>query len=228
MSTLFFAIVILGFARSYYLRTPFDFPELAAHLYLHGAVLTAWITLALIQPWLIETRRIELHRRFGVLGVALAFGVVMTGLWTVGLRDVAQIDESPASGAPNILSLAMFLACVVMAVLFRHKSATHKRLMLFASIPILGPALDRVARIPVINELWAQVLSWIPAPTEVAFALLSFLLLQLVVVVNDLVTQKRVHPGTLWGLCGIWIIAPATTYVFVTSGAWVGFVHLIV
>ena len=157
--------------------------------------------------------------------MALATAVVMTGIWTVALRDAATIDEFPTRAAGNIASLLMFSTCLVLGFLFRHKSETHKRLMLLASIPILAPALDRLARIPLINEFWGRILYWFPAPTEVAFAALGFLFLLLTVVANDLVSERRVHPGTLWGLFAILIIAPTATYVFTASGAWVAVVH---
>ena len=225
MSTLFLAVVLVGFSRSLYLRTYFDFPELPVHLYLHGTALTAWFTLAFIQPWLINSRRTRLHRKLGAVGAAFAISVVMTGLWTVALRDAPIIDESPTRGAGNIASLLMFSTCVILGILFRRKSATHKRLMLLASIPILAPALDRVARIPLLNEFFGRILYWFPAPAEAAFGALSFLFLLLTVVANDLVSERRVQSGTLWGLLSILIIAPAATYVFIASGAWVAFVH---
>lgn len=46
MSALFLAVVLVGFSRSLYLRTYFEFPEITLHLYLHGIALTAWFTLA--------------------------------------------------------------------------------------------------------------------------------------------------------------------------------------
>jgi hypothetical protein len=225
MSSMFFAIVLVGFSRSLYLRTYFAFPELPVYLYLHGIALTAWFTLAFIQPWLIKVRRADLHRRLGVFGMALAVSVVMTGLWTLAFRDAVDIDEFPSAAAPNLASLMMFSACVALGVWFRLKSATHKRLMLIASIPLLSPALDRVARIPALNEFWGRLLYWFPAPTEVAFAAMSFLALLLTVVVYDLVSERRVQSGTYWGLFAIFVIAPAATFLFISSGAWVMFVH---
>lgn len=72
MSTLFLALVLIGFARSLYMRSYFDSPELSPHLYLHGIALTAWFVLAFVQPWLIKSGRIELHRRFGLAAAAVA------------------------------------------------------------------------------------------------------------------------------------------------------------
>ena len=225
MSTLFLAVALVGFSRSFYLRTPFQFPELPAHLYVHGTVFTAWFVLAFAQPWLINFRRTSMHRKLGIAGAALAIGVVTTGVWTIVMRDAPVIDEFPIRAAGNIASLVMFSTCVALGIFFRHRSATHKRLMLCASMPALAPALDRLARIPWLNEFFGEHLSWFPAAPEVAFALLSFLFLLSTVVVNDVVTERRIQSGTLWVLFAILIIAPATTFVIVASGAWVAFVH---
>ena len=195
MSALYFAVVLIGFSRSFYLKSYFDFPTLPVHLYLHGFALTSWFALALLQPWLIRNRQAGLHRRLGVIGATLAISVVLTGLWTVALRDAPEIDQYPTRAAGNLASLLMFSSCVSFGLFFRKNPETHKRLMLLGSIPILAPALDRLARIPVMNEFWGKILYWFPAPPEVAFAMLSFLFLLLVVVANDLISQRRIHKG---------------------------------
>ena len=225
MSTLFLAVALVGFSRSFYLRTPFEFPELPVHLYVHGTVLTAWFMLAFAQPWLINFRCTRKHRQLGIAGAALAIGVVITGVWTVVMRDAPVIDEFPIRAAGKIASLIMFSTCVALGIFFRHRSTTHKRLMLCASMPALAPALDRLARIPWLNEFFGKHLYWFPDAPEVAFALLSFLFLLFTVVANDVVTERRVQSGTLWGLFAILIIAPATTFVIIASGAWLAFVH---
>jgi hypothetical protein len=227
MSALFFAVVLIGFSRSFYLKSYFDFPALPIHLYLHGIALTSWFALALVQPWLIRSRRAGLHRKLGVIGAALAVSVVLTGLWTVVMRDAPEIDQYPTRAAGNLASLLMFSSCVSFGLFFRKEAKTHKRLMLLASIPVLAPALDRFARIPAMNEFWGKMLYWFPAPPEIAFATLSFLFLLLVVVANDFISQRRVHKGTLIGLLSIFIVAPAVIVLLISSGFWVRFVHWI-
>ena len=130
-------------------------------------------------------------------------------------------------GAGNIASVFMFASCVSLGVLFRRKAATHKRLMLMASIPVLAPALDRLARIPALNEFSARTLYWLAEPPEVAFALICFLLLLITMVVRDLATERRLHQGTIWGLVAIFVFALVETYAFTASGAWVAFVRMI-
>ena len=225
MSSIFLAVTLIGFARSYYFRSYFDFPELPVHLYVHGAALTAWFVLAFIQPWLIKFRRTDVHRFLGYFGIAIAVLVVASGVWTLFMRDVSEIDEFPTRAAGNLASLLMFSICFTLGIMYRRKSAVHKRLMLIASIPLLAPALDRFARIPVFHDFFGPLLSWFPAPTEIAFATLAFLMLLIIVVINDLISERRVLPGTYWGLSSIFIITPATTFAIIKSGAWVAFVH---
>lgn len=225
MSSIFLAIALIGFARSFYFRTYFGFPELPIHLYLHGAALTAWFVLAFTQPWLIRFRRINAHRQFGYIGILLAVCVVASGIWTVFMRDALEIDEFPDRAAGNIASLLMFSICFTLGLLLRRQSAVHKRLMLLASIPLLAPALDRFSRIPVFHEFFGPLLAWFPAPTEIAFATLAFLMLLLSVVANDLISERRVLPGTYMGLFAILIVTPLATFTISSTGAWVNFVQ---
>jgi len=182
MSALFFAVVLIGFSRSFYLKSYFDFPALPVHLYLHGIALTSWFALVLFQPWLIRNQRAGLHRKLGVIGAALAICVVSTGVWTVVMRDAPEIDQYPTRAAGNLASLLMFSSCVCFGLLFRKESETHKRLMSLAS--------------------------------------LSFLSLLLAVVTNDLLTRRRVNKGTVIGLLSIFIVAPAVTFLLISSGLW--------
>jgi hypothetical protein len=225
MSTLFLGFVLIGFSRSFYLKSYFDFPALPVHLHFHGIALSSWFLLACLQPWLVNTGKVALHRKLGALGIAIAASVIVTGIWTLVLRDAPDIAEQPGAAAGNIASLLMFLYCVSFGVVFRRDSGTHKRLMLLASVPILAPALDRFARIPFMNDFWGNLLYWFPAPTEVAFAAIGFLLLVATVIANDVVSERRLHKGTLIGLVSIFVLAPATTYLIFASGSWVGLVR---
>ncbi len=225
MSSIFLAVALIGFSRSFYLRSYFDFPELPMHLYVHGAALTAWFVLAFIQPWLIKFRLTDAHRKLGYFGIFFAVCVVASGIWTLFMRDALEIDEFPNRAVGNIAALLMFSICFTLGVIFRRQSAVHKRLMLIASIPLLAPALDRLARIPVFYDILGPLLSWFPAPTEIAFATLAFLTMLLSVVINDLISERRLLPGTYWGLGSIFIITPAATYAIISSGAWVTFVR---
>ena len=224
MSLFSLGIVLVGFTRGFYLADYFGFPDLPPHLVIHGVVLTIWFVLACSQPYLIRIRHPQIHRRLGIVALATAAAVVATGVWTVAMRDVPTIDEYPSRAVGNLASLFMFLFCVILGFRFRRNSDRHKRLMMMASIPILAPALDRFARIPMLNDLFGKTLYWFPAPPEVAFATVAFLTLLLVTVIHDLVREKRVHAGTVWGLVAILVFSPIATTAVISTGGWVGLV----
>src|ERR1700693_251737 len=59
-------VVLLGFSPSFYLRSAFHHvTQLPALLYVHGAVLTVWFLLTVVQGLLFQTQRLRLQRRFG-------------------------------------------------------------------------------------------------------------------------------------------------------------------
>ncbi len=217
-------IVLVGFSRSFYLQEYFELPELPLHLVVHGTVLTGWFFLACLQPALVRYGKTWLHRRTGIAGLLIAVAVVITGVWTLVLRDAATIDEFPSRAAGNLASLFMFLFCIALGAAFRRKPGHHKRLMLMASISVLAPALDRFARIPLLNDLLGKLLPWFPAPPEIAFATITFLVLLMAVVIHDFIRDRQIHRGTVWGLVSILIISPAATAMIVSTGGWATFV----
>jgi len=224
MSIFSLVIALVGFSRSFYLQDYFSLPELPVRLIVHGTVLTAWFFLACLQPALVWNRKTPLHRQTGIAALFIAVAVIVAGVWTVVMRDAPNIDEYPTRAAGNLASLFMFLFCVALGVYFRRQSGHHKRLMMMASIPVLAPALDRFARIPPLNDLFGKLLYWFPAPAEIAFATIAFLALLVLVVIHDLVHEKRVHLGTVWGLVALFIFSPAATAMIVATGGWLAFV----
>jgi hypothetical protein len=227
MSTILGVAVLVGFARTLYLRPFLGLPEIPVHLYVHGAVLTAWFFLLLMQVVLVRSDRTRVHRRLGLYGAVLAVAVVAISLLTVALRDVGFIDEAPFRGFGNVMSVVGFSICVGFAVLLRHRPAAHKRLMLLGSILITGPALDRMAQLPTVAEFLAPILPDALGSTGVAFATLATPSLMLAVVGYDVVTRKRPHSATLGGMAGIFFLAPAITAALIYSGLWSAFVRFV-
>ena len=73
------------------------------------------------------------------------------------------------------------------AILLRGYPQVHKRLMLLASVAIVGPALARISRWPLFG---GEDGPFVPG---VLLALL------VAVIVHDLVAMRRVHKGTIYG-----------------------------
>jgi len=227
MAAILLVIVLVGFARSFYLKPFLGLAEMAMHPYVHGgilathgAVLTAWFCLLATQVLLVRHGRTRVHRRVGLYGTILAVAVVATSLLTLAHREAPFIDEAPFRSLGNLMSVIGFSLCIPVGVRFRHRPEVHKRLLLLGSVLITGPALSRMARIPALAELLDPVSGHV-------FATVTTLSLMLAVVGYDFVTRRRPHPATVGGLLGIFVLAPAISAALMYGGVWRTFVRLV-
>jgi len=188
-------IVLIGFARTYYLKGLFSTPVIPSRLvHFHGLIMTLWVVLFVVQVVLVETKRVKTHQRLGILGSALAALVFVVGTLT-GIYAAAR-GASPGPPALQFLIIPLgdmfvFAILVGTALYFRRKLAIHKRLMLLGAINLLAPA---IARIP---------LSFILNGGPLAFYGLTDLCL-LACVAFDTIKHRRLHPAFLWG--GLFIV----------------------
>lgn len=173
---LFPLIVLIGFARTYYLKGFFDVPPLASLLvHLHGGVMTAWVVLFIAQVWLIRSKNIRVHQTLGLASVGLAALILIVGFFTAISAAKNGANSTPAD-IPRLAFLAVPMFDLVMfAVLFggalyyRKKSANHKRLMFLTAVNFLPPAL---ARIPVASLASLGPLFFFGFPTLLIIAAL--------------------------------------------------------
>ena len=176
MILLLIAIVFLGFAHSYYLAGIFHAPLKSPILQIHGAAYSCWMLLLLTQTALVSARRIDLHRRLGIAGFVLACLVVVLGVLAVAnqlTRFAYAKDAILTFTAPEFAELFNFAVLAGLAFALRRKAAAHKRLVLLATIGLMGAALAR----------WLYVI---------------YLLLGLIAI-YDLWATHRIHPATIWG-----------------------------
>jgi hypothetical protein len=153
MTLLLLGTVVLGFSRTLYLR-PW-FPERVAGtateaIYLwHGAACSAWIALLAVQVWLISQRAVSRHRQLGWLGVALIGLVAVTG-WMAA--RTAALRPGGFIGVPlppehflivPLGDLAFFTVLTALGITARRQPASHKRLMLMGTVPMVDAAIFR-------------------------------------------------------------------------------------
>ena len=173
------AFMVLGFARTYYLRGAFDLPPLGTLMHLHGAVFTAWLAVFILQTRLVAWQRLDLHRKLGMASVGLTVLVVVLGVMTA-LDAAARVPLRPSgrTGAQFVIipltTIALFAVFFALAVALRKKAAAHKRLMILAMIAILGPATARLAAllglrehvtslqlvVPLLFVAWCLIADW--------------------------------------------------------------------
>lgn len=121
--------------------------------------------------------------RLGKMSVALALGVVITGI----LISIAHYLRKPEGLVfmGGLVNMANFSLLYGSAVFMRNRSDWHKRLMLFAGIAMMAPVLARVVRAADLNEF---------------AALPMWLLLIFVPAIYDLTSSRKVHKATLLGI----------------------------
>jgi hypothetical protein len=140
--------VFAGFAPTYYLKSLYGTPALSPFVHLHGTVFTLWILLFLMQTMLVSAGRTDLHRRLGIGGGFLAIAMLVVGAAVA----IAAAKRGPIPGLPPPLEflavplggLANFAVLVALGFFARRKRDSHKRLMVLATIAILGAATDRL------------------------------------------------------------------------------------
>jgi hypothetical protein len=191
MEAAILATVFLGFARSYFLAGVFHAPLPNLLIHVHGAVFSCWMILLIAQTSLVSAGRVDLHRKLGTIGGALAVAMIVLGL-LASTDSMARGFSPSGSGidpktfyAIGFLQIVTFAVLVVAALRARSDPAAHKRLMLIATISLLGPAVNR----------WPfAIIHKIPPLSSLVLAVLVLMLVGF-----DLWSRHRVHRATIWG-----------------------------
>lgn len=215
MALAILAVAILGFARTYFLRpilpvpTPAP-PTLTLLVHLHALLLTAWVVLLFIQTRLVTARRIDLHRRLGVISAGLAIVMVVVGVFVAlhaVLRGIAPFGMDPHRFLiVPLVAITLFAIFVVAGIHARRRdSQAHKRYMLLGTIALLPPAVAR----------WALLLG-LGQPTVLAVATLFLVPL----FAWDWKALGRIHPVTFWGGLAIAVSGPLRFAVSRTDAWW--------
>lgn len=196
-------------------------PDLLPLVVVHGAAMTAWVAVFLVQALLIPTRMLRLHMKLGWAGVAVAGLAAATGV-AVALRSVLPVPQVPFWGmeyrqflAVMLAEMVLFTAFVLAGVLSRKKPRVHRSMMLLATLSILAGA---TVRMPVLFPLFGEA-GWVGIFGPIF------------VLGGVLVLVRRVVAGTLerW-LVGGYAVMVAVYLVacrFAVSDAWSGMARAI-
>lgn len=194
MSIVMAATIVAGFSQT----VPDDFaehPGLPVLLHVHGAVFTLWVLLSVAQPALIAQKAFRRHRQLGLIGAGLAIGMVIMGLaatfFSIRYHRIPSFFPPGVFLVMNILVILVFGGLVGAGVMLRRKSDWHKRLMLCATVSILGPGLGRFLPMDSFGDMAPLVMFGVIALYGLAGP------------AYDLATLRRVHPAYVWGVATI-------------------------
>lgn len=191
-------IVVLGFAKTYYLKALFGTPTLSPLFHIHGLIMSLWIVLFVVQTQLVASHNLALHRKLGMFGGLVALAVLVVGF--LGAVTAARMGRSP--GPPPLIflvvplgDLVVFATLVGFGLWHRTNRDLHRRLMLLSCIGILGAA---IARIPLDTIRQAGPLAF--------FGITDLLILGCIV--YDRIKTRRFHPAFVWGGLFIFLSHP--------------------
>jgi hypothetical protein len=140
---------------------------------------------------LVRRGNLGMHRTSGIVGVALAAAMIVVGISGALIAAARPGGFFGVPVPPEVFLAVPFFDIVAFAVLVawavaqRRNPQAHKRLMLFATINLVGAAVVRIP-LPLIYENF-------PLSMFVATDLLI-----VPIVLWDLATRQRLHSVTIW------------------------------
>ncbi|MBC8028192.1 MAG: hypothetical protein H7Y89_19530 [Steroidobacteraceae bacterium] len=186
------ALMVLAFARTYYLRVWFDLPPLSRMAHLHGLLATLWLGLHYSQAKLIAAHRMDIHKRLGIFTAFVGIVLAVQAL-ELGVTSVAAGRAPPGRDPLQFLSVplgttSMFSLFLLSALALRGKREWHKRLMFLATLALIVPAAGRVDSLLVPYGMPRRILALILTVGFVAWACW-----------DDWRKRGAVHPVYLYG-----------------------------
>lgn len=212
------ALILVAFARTYYLREWFVVPPINLLLHLHSIAFTAWFVLFVIQTRLIAKQDYRTHMRLGIAGLVLAAVVVVLGVATA--VESASAPRLRGGGMNSqqfvfvpLFAISLFAVLVAAAALLRKRAQLHKRLMILAMLSVLGPPVARLIILTQNGSHFLAIQTLVPA----AFVLWCL--------ASDWITYRIVHPvyavgGTLLVLSWPFRVWVAQTPQWESVGRW--------
>lgn len=173
-------------------------------VHLHGIVFMGWVGLFVAQVWLGVHGPGALHCRLGRL--ALLYIPLLLVVGTATIVRVMRLGTTPPMWTPpyvlvmNMMALAAFALFTSAALLLRHDTAWHRRLMVCGMAALVITPVNRLMPVPVLFAVMG------------AASAAAILLFPLAGMWADRRRTGRTHPAWLWGLATLAATGLATEW----------------
>jgi hypothetical protein len=205
------AVAIFAFWPSYFAKLPAG-PSVYMHA--HAAIMLAWMGLLIAQPWLIRSRRSQLHRRLGRISYVLAPAAVLSAVLLAHSRFAPMPAVEFAKAAPFLYlpfaATLLFALCYGMAMAWRQVPALHARFMIGTALTLIDPVVARILG-----------LRFAPLPDDrlyplIGYSLTALVLLALAIVDRHARRGRVVFPALLAVFAmvhaGFFLVAPTAPW----------------
>jgi hypothetical protein len=215
-SLLFLLVILWAFSPSYFLHTWYQRPAPTPFITVHGALMTGWIVLLLVQSVLVQLRRVRWHKMLGYAGVIYAAVIVPIGCIAVTISAAHEVHARTSFMLPelNVLGLSLmqmllFGSFVAVAALLRKRPDYHKRLMILATLCILPNPIVRLS-------FNVSALGFLRTNFDIISAWAA---LVVAVIAIDTVYLRRAHPAFVLGGLGS-VAALYLTWIVTRGSIW--------
>lgn len=216
MAVLILICVFLGFARTYFLAGMIHAPLPSWIIHVHGALFSSWILLFLVQVSLVSGRRLDLHKKLGLFGFGLSCVMIVFGLLAArnslmrGISPVPSMDVRTFFVIP-ISSMFVFATLIFFGYKLRKNPIAHKRVMMIATISLLGAAIFRWPFAFVHNHILAD---------------LTLYLFLLAIMAYDLWSTHKVQRATIFASLFVIVVQQVSVPLAMTH-PWIHFADFI-
>jgi len=208
-------IALIGFSLTYLVPITSGTFSGRPLVHIHGVMYFSWVLLFLLQPSLVRTSNVKVHRQLGVFGFILAGGMLITGV-AVAITGAQLNSPTLAVGGLQpkqfliipLTDMVLFATFLSFSLANLKKYETHKRLMVLATLALLPAAFGRLAPMfgisnPIIILLMEQALL-------------------IIAIAHDYFTRRKVHPVYIWG-GGLMIIVHLVRFPIAGTAWWTSF-----
>lgn len=157
---LFIVLSFAGFYHTYFVKL-LDIKTPIIHI--HFLLMGLWISMLIVQPFLIKYKKLGSHRLLGKISYILVPLVLLsawllarseyhrkiarlTGAASAGLNNLSEFEilKKASTNPATIVALFVFATFYLLAIWYRKQSAKHARYMLATALILLGPTVDRI------------------------------------------------------------------------------------
>ncbi|MEL1249198.1 hypothetical protein [Aurantiacibacter gilvus] len=189
-----------------------DFPPAPPIVHLHAVLFISWMLLLVVQAGLVNAGNVKLHRSLGTWGIAHATAVIGMGLMMQLIASGAGYAAGRAPGTDGLyLGLLAFVGFAIMftlAIRNVRRPQVHKRMMLFAMLPVIPPG---------VNRFWANALS-LDDPIPTFWLYLTLWSMAGAILVDEWRETRGISRYSLFGAG--WILVEGLLHEAVVGSAW--------
>ena len=209
--------MVVGFANTYFLAGLFRAKLPGILIHIHGVVFTLWFVVLLAQSALATVHRVDLHRRLGIAGVVIASVMVPIGMLSTAefLTRMAAQRLLMLLAVMPIAELGIFAVLAAAAFYHRRSPAIHKRLILLATVGLMGAPVGRMLFLPSWQFHRAAILRLFWGYTYIFIVAL---------IAYDLWSTRKLNRATVWGTA--FMIGAQQVFLLIwTTAPWAAFVQ---